>query len=309
MSESTKQAAEAKPGESPSKAETAKSPAPETAAAAEIRPEVAKQTRRASLPYAQAAALAAAVGFGWLGGWASFAAPRQPGDPLTNQMQRIDLIGLAAGVEKTGLEAKRLADEMQTLGADLQPLKEAFERSNQEAASWRAQLTERLEQAQRLDQAQRFEEDVAAKLASVMERAQQSDQVGAAKLASVIERLEKVERMDPRLAEVAERLERIERQMTTAATTASVVKPAAVVSNDVAERTGSVAEAKPAIVAGWVLRDVHAGVALVEGRNHRLVEIVPGQNLPGVGRIEAIERRGKSWVVVTSRGIITSQQW
>jgi hypothetical protein len=303
MSESTKQAAEAKPGESPSKAETAKSSAPETAAAAEIRPEVAKQTRRASLPYAQAAALAAAVGFGWLGGWASFAAPRQPGDPLTNQMQRIDLIGLAAGVEKTEIETKRMAAEMQILGADLQPLKEAFERSNQEAASWRAQLTERL------DQAQRLEEDVSAKLASVMERAQQSDQVGAAKLASVIERLEKVERMDPRLAEVAERLERIERQMTTAATTASVVKPAAVVSNDVAERTGSVAEAKPAIVAGWVLRDVHAGVALVEGRNHRLVEIVPGQNLPGVGRIEAIERRGKSWVVVTSRGIITSLQW
>jgi hypothetical protein len=247
--------------------------------------------------------LAAAVGLGWLGGWASFAAPRQPVDALTNQMQRIDFAGLAAGVEKTELETKRLAVEMQTLGADLQPLKEAFERSNQESASWRTQVTERL------DQAQRFEEDVAAKLASVMERAQQSDQVGAAKLASLVERLEKVERMDPRLAEVAERLERIERQMTAAATTASVVKPAAVVSTDAAERTGSVAEAKPAVVAGWVLRDVHAGVALVEGRNHRLVEIVPGQNLPGVGRIEAIERRGKSWVVVTSRGIITSQQW
>ena len=33
-------------------------------------------------------------------------------------------------------------------------------------------------------------------------------------------------------------------------------------------------------------------------------EIAPGQYLPGVGEVRSIERRGRSWVVVTSRGII-----
>jgi hypothetical protein len=60
---------------------------------------------------------------------------------------------------------------------------------------------------------------------------------------------------------------------------------------------------------GWVLHDVQRGVALVESRNGRLHEIVAGQNLPTVGRVEAIERRGKSWVVVTAKGLITSGRW
>jgi hypothetical protein len=57
-------------------------------------------------------------------------------------------------------------------------------------------------------------------------------------------------------------------------------------------------------VEGWILREVYDGAALVEARNGRLHEVVPGQNLPSVGRIEGIERRGKAWVVVTSKGFI-----
>ena len=68
-------------------------------------------------------------------------------------------------------------------------------------------------------------------------------------------------------------------------------------------------EAKVTPIEGWVLREVYDGVALIEGRNKRLLEIAPGQSLAGVGRVESIERRGRSWVVVTTRGIITSQPW
>ena len=63
------------------------------------------------------------------------------------------------------------------------------------------------------------------------------------------------------------------------------------------------ASAKPATVDGWLLRDVYGGVALVEGRAG-LREVAPGEYVPGVGEIRSIERRGRAWVVVTSRGLI-----
>lgn len=64
------------------------------------------------------------------------------------------------------------------------------------------------------------------------------------------------------------------------------------------------AAARPATVEGWMLRDVYGGVALLEGRGGGLREVAPGEYIPGVGEIRSIERRGRGWVVVTSRGII-----
>ena len=61
---------------------------------------------------------------------------------------------------------------------------------------------------------------------------------------------------------------------------------------------------RPATVDGWLLRDVYGGVALVEGRAGGLREVAPGEYVPGVGEIRSIERRGRGWVVVTSRGLI-----
>ncbi len=61
---------------------------------------------------------------------------------------------------------------------------------------------------------------------------------------------------------------------------------------------------RPATVEGWMLRDVYGGVALLEGRSGGLREVAPGEYVPGVGEIRSIERRGRGWVVVTSRGII-----
>ncbi|SDR32279.1 hypothetical protein SAMN05444161_2802 [Rhizobiales bacterium GAS191] len=56
---------------------------------------------------------------------------------------------------------------------------------------------------------------------------------------------------------------------------------------------------------GWVLRDVYDGIALVEGRDgYREVSV--GQAIPGAGKVEAIERRGRRWVLVTSLGVINS---
>jgi hypothetical protein len=60
---------------------------------------------------------------------------------------------------------------------------------------------------------------------------------------------------------------------------------------------------KPNIAQGWVLRDVAHGVALVENRRG-FFEVAVGTPVPGLGRVEAIERREGRMVVVTSRGLI-----
>jgi hypothetical protein len=61
--------------------------------------------------------------------------------------------------------------------------------------------------------------------------------------------------------------------------------------------------AKPPIVDGWVIRKVYDGAALIEGR-YGIVEVEPGMNLPGLGRIQDIKRQDGHWVVVTPKGLI-----
>ena len=62
----------------------------------------------------------------------------------------------------------------------------------------------------------------------------------------------------------------------------------------------------PLAVPGWAVRDVYRGVAMLQSRLGGMVEVEPGDVLPGLGRIEAIRRQDGRWVVVTSKGTITS---
>ena len=63
------------------------------------------------------------------------------------------------------------------------------------------------------------------------------------------------------------------------------------------------------MVETWAVRDVFDGTAILEDRRRRLVEVGPGDSVPGIGRVEGIERRGREWVVVTRQGLITHQAW
>jgi hypothetical protein len=56
---------------------------------------------------------------------------------------------------------------------------------------------------------------------------------------------------------------------------------------------------------GWVVRDVHRGTALIEGRMG-IIEVEQGDLVPGLGRVDAIRKQDGRWVVVTSRGLITT---
>jgi hypothetical protein len=108
------------------------------------------------------------------------------------------------------------------------------------------------------------------------------------------------------ISKISERFDRADRSQTEAATTLA------------RETTGSIATAPaiavplpqpappPPIVSGWVVRDVSRGMALIEGRIG-LIEVEPGDVVPGLGRIEAVRRQDGRWVVVTAKGIVASR--
>jgi hypothetical protein len=65
-------------------------------------------------------------------------------------------------------------------------------------------------------------------------------------------------------------------------------------------------QATDSVVDGWILRNVSGGSALIEGRPG-LIQVMPGDSLPGVGRVETIKREDGRWVVVTAGGLIVSR--
>jgi len=120
-----------------------------------------------------------------------------------------------------------------------------------------------------------------------------------AKIADRVDRAEKAQ-AEPasRVAKLSELLERIDKRTASAAQTAP-------------ETTGSIAakqEDRPTVVNGWVVREVFRGGAMVENERMGMFEVVPGANLPGLGRVETIRRQDGRWVVVTPKGFIVSQR-
>lgn len=128
-----------------------------------------------------------------------------------------------------------------------------------------------------------------------------------AKLAGTVERLAvAVQEPAKKLAALEDRLGRMEGQIMESLNSLNAAKSAAAApagpTEPEASATAKAAKTDP--VEGWVLREVYNGSALVESRSRGLYEVMPGNVIPGVGRVEAIERRGARWVVVTDKGFI-----
>ncbi len=124
----------------------------------------------------------------------------------------------------------------------------------------------------------------------------------AGKLADRLEKLnDRIDRVEKAQAEPAAKLAKLSEtveKLRAADATASV-----------APTPAPVPAAQPnrlPIVDGWVLRQVLDGAATVEGRQG-IFEVIPGDPLPGVGRVDAIRRQDGRWVVVTSRGLIVAR--
>jgi hypothetical protein len=133
-----------------------------------------------------------------------------------------------------------------------------------------------------------------------------SHEVGArnanAQFAKVGERFSRLEQAQAepaaKLAQAIQSLERLDRRESASSLTTGSVTPQ--------PAAAPLPTPKPQIVHGWVVRDVYDGTALIEGRRG-LIEVSPGDVVPGAGRVEAIRRQDGRWVVITQKGLITSQ--
>jgi hypothetical protein len=196
-------------------------------------------------------------------------------------------------LQRLEAETARSQDILARLGGDLDSLKNtvaAFKEIEHTAST--ASASER------------------TKLADKVERLAVSLQEPGRKLTSLEDRLDK---MESQIMTTLAALNTKPAALVAPAASASVVPaaPAAPPVTEAAAREEAPAPkpvksepVKSEPVDGWVLREVYNGAALVESRNRRLYEVMPGGILPGVGKVEAIERRGTRWVVLTDKGFI-----
>jgi hypothetical protein len=142
---------------------------------------------------------------------------------------------------------------------------------------------------------------LSAEVASLKASIDNTAKTANAQMAKIAERVERSERAQAepaaRVAKLSEMIERLDRKTASA--------PAAA-----PETTGSIApkqQERPPVVAGWIVREVFDGRAMVENERFGLFEVVPGANLPGLGRVETIRRVEGRWTVTTPRGLIVSR--
>lgn len=279
-----------KSGEKPAAPEPAKSDAVKTEVAkAEVaKTEVAK-TETASAKdqptsssgwrtyAAQAAAVTLAIGLGWAGGSQALSGAKTAPE-IVPQWAEAAISSFRQNQE----DLLRLTGDVRVLKSIVESVKESFDQAQVETAGQQRSLMERV------DGIERAAQETSAKIAHVV------DASGRIERASTD--------IGAKFAALSGRLDGIERQA------AAATKPTTTAAAEVPPQTGSVPETKTASkeipLDGWVLHDVQGGIALVENRSGRLHEVAAGQNLPSVGRVEAIERRGRAWVVVTSKGVI-----
>ena len=117
------------------------------------------------------------------------------------------------------------------------------------------------------------------------------------------------------LSKITERVERAEkaqakRRAEDRASPETPKSPAQAPAQIPSDVTGSIVEkqqVRPAIVEGWVIRDIFDGRAMVESR-YGIFEVSPGAPLPGLGKVESVRRQDGRWVVVTPKGLIVSSR-
>jgi hypothetical protein len=204
--------------------------------------------------------------------------------PLAASIAVAAAVGAMAGSAATaglgGLRASapapaKTADIKST---DMRPLRDTITRLNAELAALKASI----ENSGRTSNAQ------FSKLGDRLDRVERAQAEPAAKLAKLTEALDRIERRAPAATSTAHDV------------TGSITPPAT-------QPAASARPSGPPVIEGWIVRSVYNGAALIQTRYGGVIEVEPGDNLPGLGRIENIRRQDGRWVVLTSRGMIVAR--
>jgi hypothetical protein len=146
-----------------------------------------------------------------------------------------------------------------------------------------------------------------AELAALKASLDGANHTASTQLAKISDRLDALERAqtDPsgKLARLADAIDRLEKRSASTETTGAIPasQPAAATTTPAPDTN----VAGP-ILNDWVVQDVHNGRALIESRYGAEFFVASGSVLPGLGTVQAVKRQNGQWVVVTTKGVITS---
>jgi hypothetical protein len=156
-------------------------------------------------------------------------------------------------------------------------------------------------------------EQIRSELAALRTNVDASSRNGNAQFGKITERFDRIERAQTeraaRLTKAAEILDRLERRadiVPAKETTGSIAAQPVAATPATVPAAAPPASPQSPNVPGWTVRDVYRGVAVVQRGRSGLMEVEAGDTVPYLGRIESIRRKDGHWVVVTSKGVITS---
>ncbi len=237
---------------------------------------------------------------------------RRPATPLLLRAAAAAALVAACGLASfAGTQAQRSAAHQS--GAEVAALnQDAFARLTRELESVRTDLAALKAEAGYSSQASASDRDKLDQKIEALGAALRKPDVTSSVLEARIDRMES--QIMSTLGDLSARTAAAPAAQGPAPAAAAPVAPAAPALTEAAIREPEptpppatpVRSARNEPVDGWIVREVYDGAALVEGRNRRLYEVAPGGVVPGVGRVESIERRGRSWVVLTDKGFIGS---
>src|ERR1700674_2434187 len=149
-----------------------------------------------------------------------------------------------------------------------------------------------------------------AALRTSLEAANRTATVPPTLMADRCDRAERAQsELAAKFAKISESVERLDRRPATPPAAATAGAPDATGSSIPENRAAPPADARVPAKAtdGWLIRDVYRGHALVESPFGSF-DVIPGTQLPGLGRVENVVRQDGRWIVVTPKGLITSMR-
>jgi len=288
--------------EKPANAAESLEAAPTAGEAGEAKPTI-EPPRLHLIPYAGPARAEAAGGATAVAKWASGLAAgvalivAVTGVGLYDHARQSSLLAVKAE------ESRGLADTVQTLKDRIDAIETA--RAREDTAELRKVAAELKTQSAAAH-------DVNGALAQLTARVDRVDHDQSARLDKLADRFD--HDSTARIADLATRLDKLEKKPAAAVVAAAPTPPAQTARPAVAaarpdpgvsnEITGSI-EKPQAPLRGYFVLEAQDGVAIVDGRDGPR-QVTPGDFLPGAGRVQRIERRGREWVVVTSAGFIAA---
>lgn len=144
-----------------------------------------------------------------------------------------------------------------------------------------------------------------AELAALKASLDGANHTAGTQLTKISDRLDALERAqtDPsgKLARIADAVDKLEKRSASTETTGALP-----VSQPAAAATAPDTNVAGPVLKDWVVQDVHNGRALIESRYGAEFFVASGSVLPGLGTVQAVKRQNGEWVVVTTKGVITS---